>query len=435
MKKIVLLVLVGIACTASALASKSLHNDIDATAGVTEITTSAEENSYEVKELSFGSQKAKLYTPSLKTEKSSIAIVNLHAEQNYMDFPANAELAKRGYTVIGSGPVGDDDMESKVLCVKQCVDYVAALPGIKKIVLLGHSGGATLMTAYQFFAENGTKATKGMLYSDYSDKLNHLRKADGVLLLDANWGMSTVVLNSLDANVVNEETAELSQNPISQANELEYMKAQQKRYMSIVNNAKKKLAAEGNSQMNIPGAESIRFFNKLYSFDLNLINHTQKAWPLIHKDGSITTEIVHSVRASLKMNEALNPAIKPTLKGFLSVKAITVDTCYQVLQDGMQGIRWTSNLTTPIGNSASITVPLLALGMTGSWEYLAAEKIYELSASKDKQIAFVEGASHMLKADSQAEDYNNTSYGDTMKNAIDYADRWLSKPGRFINKK
>lgn len=387
--------------------------------------------SYIVEKLTWGNQTGKIYTPAVKTDKAGIVLVTLHAEQNYQDFIANAELARHGYTVIGSGPVGDDDMESKILCVKNCVDYALGLPWTKKIVLLGHSGGATLMTAYQYLAENGTKATRKMLFHDYSDAMNHLAKADGVLLLDANWGMATVVLNSIDANVINEQTGELSRQPIAQSDEQAYMKAQQQRYMRIVNQA---LKTDGSVRMSIPGAESVRFYNKLYSFDLNLINHTQKPWPLIHKDGSVTTEIVHSVRAPLRMDDRLSPAITPSVKGFLSVKAIRVGDDYEVLPDGMKGIDWTSNLTTPIGNAAGITVPLLAIGMTGSWEYLAAESIYRLSASNDKQIAFVEGAGHMLQADQQAEQYNNTTYGNTLKNCIDYADRWLSAEGRFINR-
>lgn len=35
------------------------------------------------------------------------------------------------------------------------------------------------------------------------------------------------------------------------------------------------------------------------------------------------------------------------------------------------------------------------LGMTGSYEFLAAELLYHQSTTKDKQLAFIEGASHM----------------------------------------
>ena len=38
------------------------------------------------------------------------------------------------------------------------MDYLRKYPGVKKIVLWGHSGGATVMTAYQDIAENGVAA-------------------------------------------------------------------------------------------------------------------------------------------------------------------------------------------------------------------------------------------------------------------------------------
>ena len=64
--------------------------------------------------------------------------------------------------------------------------------------------------------------------------------------------------------------------------------------------------------------------------------------------------------------------------------------------------------------------------MTGSYEYLAAEEIYNHSASRDKTIAFVEGASHNFTPEKAAEKYNGTSYGDTVKHLFDYVDGWLA---------
>ena len=44
------------------------------------------------------------------------------------------------------------------------------------------------------------------------------------------------------------------------------------------------------------GAGGGRGNNKLFAQDTRLLSHTRKAWPLLHADGSITTEIVHTVR-------------------------------------------------------------------------------------------------------------------------------------------
>lgn len=78
-----------------------------------------------------------------------------------------------------------------------------------------------------------------------------------------------------------------------------------------------------------------------------------------------------------------------------------------------------------------VSVPLLAMGMTASWEYLAAETIYENAASTDKIIAFVEGANHMFETETELEEYPG-QFGDTMTTLYDYVDDWLSQEGRFL---
>lgn len=178
----------------------------------------------------------------------------------------------------------------------------------------------------------------------------------------------------------------------------------------------------------VAGAAQMRFYNKLFPQDLSLLSHTKKSWPVIKADGSIKNEIVRSVRAPFSMtgsSDRLTAALNTTVRGFLSMCAITTDVNFRVNDNGLQGVHWNSNINNPIGNSEGITVPCLFMGMTGSYEYLAAEEIYNHSASIDKTIAFVEGASHNFTPDKDAEGYNKTSYGDTVKHLFDYVDNWL----------
>jgi hypothetical protein len=44
------------------------------------------------------------------------------------------------------------------------------------------------------------------------------------------------------------------------------------------------------------------------------------------------------------------------------------------------------------GNVESIKIPLLVMGMTGGYECLGSETIYENAGNSDKTLAFVEGA-------------------------------------------
>ena len=118
-----------------------------------------------------GHQSAALYQPVNKTEKARTAVIVMHSHQDYMNFIANRELAKRGYTVLATIPGSEDTLESKILKIKACVDYLNSRDDINNIVLLGHSGGATVMTAYQYLAENGRDGLEGKLYQDYSSKI------------------------------------------------------------------------------------------------------------------------------------------------------------------------------------------------------------------------------------------------------------------------
>jgi hypothetical protein len=79
-----------------------------------------------------------------------------------------------------------------------------------------------------------------------------------------------------------------------------------------------------------------------------------------------------------------------------------------------------------------VSAPLLVMGMTGGYEFLAAEIIHENTPRiADKTIAYVEGATHNFDAAKDCEAYPG-QFGDTTKTMFDYVDKWLSQKGRFI---
>lgn len=413
----------------------------------------AEGEGYSACYVSLGHQSAVVYQPTMKSAKTGIGIVVMHSDQDYMGFLPNPELSKRGYTVIATVPTPGKIISEKLLNIKACVEYLRNQPDIRKVILLGHSGGATVMTAYQLVAENGKAAFKGKLYDDWNEKLADLPKADGVMLLDANFGNSLMTLLSLDANI-GEQTEGMNEtglfnlkdpangyvaggNSVYKASFVaSYNHAQRDRLQKLMAMANDRLvkikAGKGHFADDEPfvvaGAEQMRFYNKLFPQDLSLLAHTKKAWPVIKADGSVKTEVVKSVRAPFGMigsSERMAASLNTTVRGFLSTCAITTDEDFRVNADGLQGVHWNSNINSPIGNIEGISVPSLFMGMTGSYEYLAAEEIYNHSASTDKTIAFVEGAGHNFTPDKQAERYNGTSYGDAVKHLFDYVDSWL----------
>ena len=70
------------------------------------------------------------------------------------------------------------------------------------------------------------------------------------------------------------------------------------------------------------------------------------------------------------------------------------------------------------------------MGMTGSFEMGSAETIHNHVKSADKTLVYIEGASHGYTPCKRCEKTPG-QFGDTVKTVYDYADQWLSKPGRF----
>lgn len=418
----------------------------------------AEGEGYSANYVSLAHQSAVVYQPNINSVKSSIGIVVMHSDEDYMGFLPNPELSKRGYTVIATVPTHGKVISEKLLNIKACVEYLRKMSGIKKVILLGHSGGATVMTAYQLVAEKGKAAFEGKLYNDWNEKLANLPKADGVMLLDANFGNSLMTLLSLDANIgeqnegMNETGRFNLKDPangyVAGGNSIyndsfvaSYNGAQRNRLQKLMTMANDRLqkieAGKGyfadDEPFVVAGAAQMRFYNKLFPQDLSLLAYTKKAWPVIKADGSIRKEVVKSVRAPFGVigsSERMTASLNTTVRGFLSTCAIITDDDFRVNADGLQGVHWNSNINSPIGNIEGVSVPSLFMGMTGSYEYLAAEEIYNHSVSMDKTIAFVEGASHNFTPDRDAEKFNKTSYGDTVKKLFDYVDNWLSE--RFV---
>ena len=99
----------------------------------------------------------------------------------------------------------------------------------------------------------------------------------------------------------------------------------------------------------------------------------------------------------------------------------------------MFGVDWLSSYSCTPGNMMGVSAPTLLMGMTGGYEFLAAEIIHENTPKiTDKTIAFVEGASHGFFPARECEQYPG-QFGDTVKSMFDYVDRWLGQSGRFLD--
>src|SRR6202012_3099334 len=135
-----------------------------------------------------------LYEPAAIGPKAETAIFVMHSSVDYLSFSACTELSQRGYRVLcannrtGKAGVSNDGILDQVLLEAGAgIAWLRKQPGVKHVVLLGHSGGGTVMSAYQFIAENGVKACQASeKIWKCPDSLANLPPADGLMLIDSN---------------------------------------------------------------------------------------------------------------------------------------------------------------------------------------------------------------------------------------------------------
>lgn len=404
---------------------------------------------------------AVLYEPVQKNEKQRIAVLVMHSDEDYLIWPTGPELAKRGYTVLNANVMNKEGIIfsqiDKMQSVKAALEYLRSLPQIEKIILMGHSGGGTLMSAYQAVAENGPQVFQGpeKIYP-YPDE-EKLPPADGIMLLDSNWGNAVMQLLSLDPAVEDENSGMRINEDLNLFNPVNgfdkngstytdefirhFQKAQSIRNIYILEYALSRLmkieTGEGNyiddEPLIIPGSAQGFFNNKLYAQDIRLMSHTQRPHLLLHADGRRTKEIIRSLRQpenpSSLTSSFWEGARFLSVKTYLNSYAVRTADEYGFDEDHMWGVEWESTYNCPPGNVAHIEVPVLIMGMTAGWEFLASETIYDMAVSQDKTLAFVEGATHKFTPATHLEKFPG-EFGDTMKTIHDFVDEWLSA-GRF----
>jgi hypothetical protein len=414
-----------------------------------------------------------LSEPVTPGPKAEIGIVAMHMRaDNLTPGPSVPcpELAKRGYRALcantstsKSGFIADDDEDKMLLNIKLAVAYMRSYPGVRKVVLWGHSGGGALMASYQNIAENGTKSCQGPeKIIKCPDALAALPAADGVMLIDSAFGEAGMAMFHLDPSIT-DETKGRSINPdldmynpkngfdpkgshYSDEFKVKYFAAGRDRMNRLIAKAQERLvkidAGEGNftddEPFVIPGFSTPG--SKLYSTDMSLWAHTRDAWPLLHPDGSVTTQIVHSVRipqGEENPSVSLNGSMTTSVRRFLSTLAIRPAQDFGYDATGVYGIDWNSGYENTVNGVEGITKPLLQMGMTGSFEFFMAETVREHVRSVDKTLVYVDGATHMFspcRSCAVAKGLPENYYGDTIKTLYDYVDGWLAKPSRFLTK-
>jgi hypothetical protein len=399
-----------------------------------------------------------LYEPAKPQDKQEIAVLIMHMDEDYLTFISGEELAKRGFTVLCANPIMKEGFvygqPEKTASVKLAVEYLRSLPQVKKVILLGHSSGGTLMSGYQAIAENGAGVFQGPDYIYPYPDADVLPPADGVMYLDSNFGNAVMQLFSIDPAIADENSGKML-NPeydmfhpdngfrpggchYDRGFVKKFQQAQSRRNCELIGYAlsRQLLLDFGNGlyvddePMVIPGSAGGFYNNKLYAQDTSLISRTRYTHTLIHADGSRTEEVIRCRRAPRNF-ENKSPSFREgarnlSVRAFLSTFAVRTEKDYGFDEDHVWGIEWNSTYNTVPGNVEHITVPSLVVGMACGWEFLASETIYEHAASQDKTLAFIEGARHNFLPSRHQEAYPG-EFGDTVKTLHDYVDEWLSK--------
>jgi pimeloyl-ACP methyl ester carboxylesterase len=392
--------------------------------------------------------KGALYVPD-SGPAPTVAFLTIHRTSNFMNMIGTRELAKRGFMVLGMNPRSDNNeaivnFEDIALDIKQGVEFLRKQPGINKVILIGFSGGGPSTTFYQATAENGPSYCQGSnKLTQCTDALANLPKADGMLLLDAHPGNTVNSMRSLNPAVLDENDPskiDPSLDPFDPKNGYvanglsvysaefmdRYFKAQAARMNRLIDKAlaMREQIKQGKG-ITTDDAPFIAYHNRgrLMDFSMSVHPGTTRPQKLLKNDGSISTEVVRSVRVAVnnaRLDKTLsNGTMFLTLTSFLSANAIRA-------KDSITDIDWcSSNNSTPCA-LRQITVPILVTAMGGHYFIADNEIHYDVAASKDKDFVVIEGAVHGQTPCEACSKVTGQSYSNATKNLYDYAAKWAN---------
>lgn len=397
--------------------------------------------------------KAVLYRPDTGPTPH-IGVVLIHRTANFLAAPATQELSRRGFVVLAVNPRSDNnetivDFEANALDLKSAVAYLRAQPGIRHVVLWGHSGGGPATSFYQAVAERGTSAcNRPGILTPCEAALTGLPKADALILVDAHPGISVNALRSLNPAVLDESTPariDPTLDPFNPANGFadgasrysadftaRYFRAQAARMNRLIDRALalRTAMAEGRGVYPDDDVLVVPRFDHARLMELDPAIHHQTVRPqrLLRNDGTIVTQVVESVRRPARGLERRNATFTEgtrlmTVRSFLSTYAIRA-------RDAMDDIDWCSTNSSTRCAVAQITAPTLIAAMGAHYFIRDSEIHLDASASTDKELLVVEGATHGVTPCVACETTPG-QYANATANFFDYAARWMR--ARFPN--
>ena len=393
--------------------------------------------------------KGALYRPT-EDRVRNVAVLLIHRVNNYLGHLAAAELSARGFLVLTMNSRFDNNEASVVWDViahdvRTGIDYLRKQPGIRRVVLFGHSGGAATLSFYQAVAEKGTTycSAPGKLTPCSSDLAN-LPRADGLILVDASLGNPVGLLRGLNPAVTREgdpRSIDPALDPFNPANgfnpagssyspafKQKYFAAQSARMNRLIAAALDRANGLGRPDAPFPDDDAFLVVRaagaRLADAESAAETSTREPRKHLKNNDRIVTEVVQPVRPARPVDPAVNARFDGgarllTLRSFLTANAIRST-------HPMTGVDWcSSNHSTPCA-VGSISVPLLVAAMGGNTGLRDNEMVYEMAASRDKDFVVVEGATHNIEPCAECETRKG-QYANATKNFFNYVTRWISE--------
>jgi pimeloyl-ACP methyl ester carboxylesterase len=383
--------------------------------------------------------KGALYRPG--DSPRDVAVLLIHRVNNYLGHLAARELSSRGFLVLAMNSRFDNNEASVIweviaLDIKQGVEYLRKQPGIRKVVLFGHSGGAATLSFYQAVAEKGTAfCSAPQKLTVCRDELAGLPKADGLILVDASLGNGPGLLRNLNPAVVSEGDPFNPANGFNPSGPSRYSPAFKEKYFAAQSARMNRLIASAVDQASRLGSGAAPFpddnvFLIVRADGARLVDEEEMAArataaPRKHlkNDGRVVTEVVKPLRTDARMSPDGNGlfdggARMLTLRSFLTANAIRST-------HATRGIDWCSSNNSTLCALGEIGVPLLVAAMGGNTGLRDNEMLYEMAASRDKDFVVVEGANHNIQPCTECETKKD-QYVNVKRNFFNYVVRWMN---------
>ena len=404
--------------------------------------------------IGLGRVSAALYKPD-SGPNPHVAFLVAHRSGNNLNNVACRELSRRGFAVLcfNTRYINNDtiaEAETVALDVKTAVDYARTIPGITKVVLLGHSGGSPLMSFYQAVAENGVSYCQGPnKLAQCGNELAGMKPADGILFAEGHAGDGLQTLRGINPSlsiVDGKVKVDPSLDPYDPKNGYNpngasrFSKEFRDRYYAAQSRVMNEQIAKVQAL-----AERIKKGDHIYpdgdlvllpfskqegAARLDLLDpsveetmSTRRPQKLLKNDGSIVTQIVKSMEPPhpemAKLNRTFDDGTKvQTVKSFLSTNAVKSTS-------SIDGIDHCSTNSSAVCALQSIKVPTLITAM-GAYHLLRDEELmYDRSAATDKDYIVIEGAELNYTPCKECETTPG-QYGNSMKNMFDYIQKWAN---------